>query len=121
MLNGLMTKTLSLVLLLIAMAPAIVGQVGRPDINRADGEDKTLLGSIRGRVVLPDGNYISKNVKVTLQTMRDTIATIYTDNQGQFEFPDLIPGNYQVEVDPTDREHFDVSNEPVQVFKGAPS
>jgi tetratricopeptide (TPR) repeat protein len=103
------------------LASVTQAQVARPDIGRPVQEDKTLLGSIRGRILLPSGNFISTNEKVTLLTFRDTIATIYTDGQGQFEFPDLGPGNYQIELDPTDREHFQVSVERVQVFKGAPS
>jgi Flp pilus assembly protein TadD len=45
---------------------------------------------------------------------------IYADNQGQFEFPGLAPGNYQLEIE-GDRQRFEVSTEPVRVFKGAPS
>lgn len=90
-------------------------------MGRSGQEDKTALGSIRGRVLLPSGNFVSTNEKVTLLTFRDTVGVIYTDGQGQFEFPDLNPGNYQLEVDPTDRQHFQVSMETVQVFKGAPS
>lgn len=103
-------------------------QIDRPRSDKDKGalgrgaeDDRMVRGSIRGRVLLPGGNYVSANVKVTLQTPRETIAVIYTDSQGQFVFPDLLPGNYHIEIDPTDREHFDVSSEPVQVFKGVPS
>jgi Flp pilus assembly protein TadD len=64
---------------------------------------------------------VNTNVRVTLQTLRETINTIFTDSQGQFEFSDLNPGNYQVQADPTDRNNFDVTTEFVQVFRGAPS
>ena len=96
-------------------------QPDTPEIRRPNAEDKTPRGGIRGRVLLPDGNYVSGNVKVTLQTLRETVATIFTDSAGQFDFPDLVPGNYQIEVDPTDRTHFEVTNEQVQVFKSVPS
>jgi tetratricopeptide (TPR) repeat protein len=56
-----------------------------------------------------------------LQTLRGTVAVIYTENQGQFEFEELRPGNYQIEVDPTDRQQFELSTESVQVYKGMPS
>jgi tetratricopeptide (TPR) repeat protein len=102
-------------------ASVVQAQGTKPDIGRPVQEDRSVFGSIRGRVLLPSGNFISTNEKVTLLTFRDTVATIYTDGQGQFEFPDLNPGTYQVEVDPTDRQHFQVSIEQVQVFKGAPS
>jgi tetratricopeptide (TPR) repeat protein len=103
------------------LASVVQAQGTRPDMGRPVQEDRTVFGSIRGRVLLPSGNFVSTNEKVTLLTFRDTVATIYTDGQGQFEFPDLNPGTYQVEVDPTDRQSFQVSIEQVQVFKGAPS
>lgn len=56
-----------------------------------------------------------------MQTLRGTVAVIYTDSQGQFEFEDLRPGNYQIEIDPTDRLKFEPSTEAVQVHKGVPS
>lgn len=110
---------------LLVLVAAVEAQ-DKPELSRRSDDDNkvdkaAVFGSIRGRIMLPDGNYVNTNVKVTLQTLRDTINTIYTDSQGQFEFPDLIPGNYQIEVDPTDREKFDISNESVQVFKGMPS
>ena len=103
---------------------AAMAQVDKPELSRRGedkSEDKSILGSIRGRVLMTDGSYVNTNVRVTLQTLRETIAIIYTDSQGQFEFPDLIPGNYQIEIDPTDREHFEPSNEAVQVFRAVPS
>jgi tetratricopeptide (TPR) repeat protein len=71
--------------------------------------------------MLADGTYVSTNVKVTLQTLRGTVATIFTDNQGQFEFPELSAGNYQIEIEPTDRAKFDPGSESIEVFKGIPS
>ncbi|MGZ8842384.1 MAG: tetratricopeptide repeat protein [Pyrinomonadaceae bacterium] len=110
---------------LLVLVAAVEAQ-DKPELSRRSDDDNkvdkaAVFGSIRGRIMLPDGNYVNTNVKVTLQTLRDTINTIYTDSQGQFEFPDLIPGNYQIEVDPTDRGKFDPSSESVQVFKGLPS
>jgi len=111
----------SLIAAWLALAWVTQAQGTRPEIGRPVQEDKTALGSIRGRILLPSGNFVSTNEKVTLLTFRDTVATIYTDGQGQFEFPDLVAGKYLVEVDPADREHFEVSAEAVQVFKGTPS
>jgi tetratricopeptide (TPR) repeat protein len=114
------------VLLSLFVLVAAAEAQDKPELSRRSDDDNKVgkapvFGSIRGRIMLPDGNYVNTNVKVTLQTLRDTINTIYTDSQGQFEFPDLIPGTYQIEVDPTDREKFEVSSESVQVFKGTPS
>lgn len=121
-----MSSAARYVLLLLALGLCgstwvIQAQVDRPEINRPSPEDRSVLGSIRGRILLPGGNFVSTNVKITLQTLRETMATIYTDNQGQFEFDGLLPGNYLLEIDPTDRQQFDVSTESVQVFKGMPS
>jgi tetratricopeptide (TPR) repeat protein len=114
-------RALSIAIFLLTLASALQAQVGQPEINRPNRDDKSAFGSIRGRITLPDGNYVNGSVKVTLQTLRGTVNTIFSDNQGQFEFPDLIPGNYQIEADPTDWNSFDVTIESIQVFKGAPS
>ena len=102
--------------------PAAVtkAQVGRPESPNLTETDPSVFGSIRGRVLLPGGDFVNSNVKVTLQTSRGTVAVIYSDTQGQFEFDELRPGNYQVEVDPTDQQ-FELSTESVQVYKGMPS
>ena len=106
---------------LSASASGIKAQAGRPASPNQTETDQTAFGSIRGRVLLPNGDFVSSNVKVTLQTLRGTVAVIYTENQGQFEFEELRPGSYQIEVDPTEREQFELSTESVQVFKGMPS
>jgi Flp pilus assembly protein TadD len=102
------------VLILCVSASA---QKGRPTSQESD---KTGLGSIRGRIVLPGGAFFNESVKITLETLRETISVIYTDTQGQFEFPGLAPGNYKIEIE-GDRQRFEVSTESVQVFKGTPS
>jgi tetratricopeptide (TPR) repeat protein len=116
-------RILTLFCILVSSTSVIQSQVTRPQNNaRPDAEiDVAALGSIRGRVLTPGGNYISASVKVTLQTLRETVAVVFTENQGQFEFAEVRPGNYQLEIDPTDRQQFDVSIEAVQVFKGMPS
>jgi tetratricopeptide (TPR) repeat protein len=63
---------------------------------------------------------VSQSVKLTLQTLREDGVSIYTDSQGQFEFPNLAPGNYKIEVD-ADRQRFEVFTQNVQVFRGVPS
>lgn len=69
---------------------------------------------------MPGGFFVSENIKITLLTLRETMATVYSDNQGQFEFPGLVPGNYKLEVE-GDRQRYEVTTEAVQVFKGTPS
>src|SRR5258708_1938339 len=93
-------------------------QIGKRGITNE--ADKTSHGSIRGRIVLPGGAFVNESIKITLLTLRETISVIYADTQGQFEFPGLAPGNYKLEIE-GDRQRFEVSTEPVQVFKGTPS
>jgi tetratricopeptide (TPR) repeat protein len=82
--------------------------------------DKMSYGSVRGRVVMPDGSTVTQSVKLTLRTFRESATVIFTDNQGQFEFPNLVPGNYKLEVE-ADRQLFEVFTENVQVFRGTPT
>jgi len=116
-----LSRFLSLAIVLFSSVLAVSAQTDRPELANRPERDKSALGSIRGRLLLPDGRHFNANVKVTLQTLRGTVIVVFTDNQGQFEFSELVPGNYQIEVEPTDRNQFDTSNEDVQVFRGAPS
>src|SRR5437016_14158447 len=91
-------------LFLVSLVMAICGlgtlaQSSKPTFQPR-AADNTGSGSIRGRVVLRDGSFVSESVKLTLQTLREESGvTIYTDSQGQFEFSNLAPGNYKIEVD----------------------
>ena len=69
---------------------------------------------------MPGGAFVGENVKVSLLTLRGAETTIYTDSQGWFEFHGLTPGNYEVQVE-TAGVDYDVINQAVQVFRGAPS
>ena len=105
-------------LAVLVLCVAASAQIKRPSIE--EDADKTGRGSIKGRVVLSSGNFITESIKVSLLTLRETVSVIYTENQGQFEFSGLVPGNYKLEAE-GDRQRFEVSTEPVQVFRGAPS
>ena len=76
-------------------------------------------GSIRGRVVQPNGNLLNEAVLVRLENIRGVKSTAYTDNQGQFNFPGLAPGIYYVVVDGDNRQ--DGGNVTVEVYTNAPS
>lgn len=106
--------------LVLGLTSLVQGQ-DLPEIRSPSAPDKSMFGSIRGRILLPEGNYVSVNVRITLTTLRGPVAVIYTDNQGQFEFEQIAPGNYQIEVEPTDRQQFEASSEGVQVFRGTPA
>lgn len=115
-----LSRLISVTGLLVGSALVASAQ-GRPELPASPEFDKKVLGSIRGRVLLPDGTPLAGTARISLRTFRDTIASVYTDNQGQFEFSELPPGNYQVEIEPTDREHLEDITDAVQVYRGAPS
>jgi tetratricopeptide (TPR) repeat protein len=74
-------------------------------------------GSIRGRVILPSGGFLSESVRITLQTTRGVESSVFTDEQGRFEFTRLSAGNYEVVVEPDSRK-WQVSSEKVEVVRG---
>jgi tetratricopeptide (TPR) repeat protein len=94
-------------------------QSRRPDTDSTETV-RSSKGGIRGRVIMPDGAFVTEPVKVTLQSFRDTLAIVYTETQGQFEFEELAPASYRLEIE-ADRQKFEVVSEPVQVFRGMPS
>jgi tetratricopeptide (TPR) repeat protein len=73
--------------------------------------------AIRGRVVLPGGGFLSEGVRISLQTIRGTDSTVYTDSTGAFQFTRLTPGRYQVVVE-ADSRRFEVSTESIEVTRG---
>jgi len=111
MLKLIRTSTaLAAVLVFSAAAAAQIGGQGRP-----------LPGSIRGRVLLPDGRPVTSPVKVSLRQLRGERSMIYTDNEGQFVFGSVDAGVYTVEVeDDRERKH-ETGSERVEVFPNSPS
>jgi len=77
-------------------------------------------GSIRGKVVLPSGAPLNIAASIRLETMRGVRRDAYTDNSGQFNFPELIPGIYQVVVE-ADRTIYDLVSAQVEVFPRTPA
>ena len=90
----------------------------RPTMPIPSGE--SAGGSIRGRVVLQNGSPLSEAVRISLFVMRGTQSVSYTDQQGQFEFRGLPPGEYAIEAE-GDKQRFEVTRESVQVYRGMPS
>jgi len=66
--------------------------------------------------VLPDGSFLSEGVRISLQTIRGTDSTVYTDDNGRFEFSRLSPGRYQVIVE-ADPRRFEVATESVEIAR----
>jgi tetratricopeptide (TPR) repeat protein len=88
--------------------------------GRSTESARTSLGSIRGRVILPSGAYTDEAVKITMSTLRGTLATIYTESQGVFEFSEIPAGTYYLEFE-ADRRRFHPVQETIQVYRGMPS
>ncbi len=66
--------------------------------------------------MLPDGSFLSEGVRISLQTIRGTDSTVYTDDNGRFEFNRLSPGRYQVVVE-ADPRRFEVATESVEIAR----
>lgn len=88
--------------------------------GRSTDSVRTSQGSIRGRVILPSGAHTDEAIKITMSTLRGTLATIYAESQGAFEFPEIPPGTYYLEFE-ADRRRFHPVQETVQVYRGMPS
>jgi Tfp pilus assembly protein PilF len=71
----------------------------------------------RGKVVFENGAPMNLAVRVSLLNPRGTQDLTVSDNQGQFEFRGLVPGDYTVEVE-GDQLKFEVSREAVHIFGG---
>lgn len=78
----------------------------------------TQTGSIKGRVILESGAFVSEALRVTLSNARGTQALIYTDNQGRFDIPGLSPANYLLEVE-GDSSRFETAREDIEVRRGS--
>ncbi len=91
--------------------------VDRTRPSRSGGES-TTLGSVKGKVLLPNGSPMTEAVKVTLQVMRGDLVVVYTDQQGQFEMTSLAPGQYTLQVDADRERRFEVASEGILVQRG---
>lgn len=103
-------------LLLFGCAATVVAQVPRqptplPTSNSSSG------GTIRGRVVLPGGGFLTESVRISLQTIRGTDASVFTDNTGRFEFTRLASGRYQIVVE-ADPRLYESATESVEIVRG---
>lgn len=103
----------------LALTVAVSAQVSRPQ-RPSPIEVDTTSGSIRGRVLMPEGSPFNGTARLTLQAMNGGQVVIFTDYQGQFNFGEVSSGNYTLEVD-GDRQIFTPVSQGVQVFRGAPT
>ena len=103
--------------LVLCFAASLVGHAQVSSAN--PNSDIGAGGLIRGRVVLPNGAFLSEGVRVSLATIRGVEASVFTDNSGRFEFSRLIPGKYQVAAE-ADRERFEIVTESIEVVRNQP-
>src|SRR5947207_3193817 len=82
--------------------------------NRSTSPDSSSGGTIRGKVLLPSGGFVSQSIRISLQTVRGIDSTVFTDNNGTFEFTRLNPGRYQVVVD-ADPRLYETSSESIEI------
>jgi len=80
----------------------------------------SATGSISGRVMLPNGEYVTHSVRISLETSRGVKSSVFTDNQGQFIFRSLAPGLYQVIVE-GDKTQWETTQVNTEVFPASPS
>ena len=81
---------------------------------------QSLPGSIRGRIVLPNGGLVDEAALVRLESSRGVRANSFTDNQGNFSFRGIPAGIYEVIVE-ADKNLFDPVSMTVEVFPNSPS
>jgi tetratricopeptide (TPR) repeat protein len=115
-------KVSAFILLIVVLAGTVAGQkVQRPATSRDDAPGgSTGTGSIRGRVLTPEGAPLQEAARIVLQSSNGGQYTIFTDYQGQFNFPGLEPGSYTLEVE-ADHSRFELASQSVQVYAGMPA
>jgi tetratricopeptide (TPR) repeat protein len=57
---------------------------------------------IEGRVLLPSGRAVERNVRITLSNARSNLNTFYSDKHGEFQITNLSEGIYYVKADVDD-------------------
>ena len=113
---------LSLIVVLAVMFAASTSHAQgiRPSTiaNPGASSAESATGSVRGRVVYPSGTFGGETMRITVQSLRGTQTTTYTDNQGLFEIRSLPVGNYTIEVEP-DKLRFENTSEHIEIYKGS--
>ena len=79
-----------------------------PDTNNA---------VIQGRVTLPSGFAAKRYVRITLRNTQSVLATIYTNNSGEFQIRNLSEGTYYVQAEVPD-ESFEPATASVALGRG---
>jgi tetratricopeptide (TPR) repeat protein len=120
LLMRLSSRHIGIILALVAFRGFCGGGVTAQTKQPGAPTASTSSGSISGRVIFPDGSFLTESKRITLQTIRGVSASVFTDPQGQFQFGDLSAGSYQVVIE-GDRDRFETTTQKVEVVRGYPS
>jgi tetratricopeptide (TPR) repeat protein len=101
---------------LLIFSVQAAAQIGAPPPPR-----RVSVGSIRGRVLLPNGRPVTESVKVTLRLVRGDRTVAYTDTDGSFQLNRVEPGVYTVEAEADRERKYEPTSERVEVFPDMPS
>jgi len=95
--------------------------VAASQIGNATPPTRVEPGSIRGRVLMPDGAPVTEPIKVTLHVMRGEQTILYTDSEGMFQIENLSPGSYTVVAEADRERKYEIVSENIQVYPRSPS
>jgi tetratricopeptide (TPR) repeat protein len=96
-------------------------EVAAAQVTAATPPPRTEPGSIRGRVVMPNGAPITAPVKIILRVLRGEQSILYTDSEGMFKIENLSPGPYTVEAEDDRERKYETVSVNIEVYPRSPS
>ncbi|HST52961.1 MAG TPA: tetratricopeptide repeat protein [Pyrinomonadaceae bacterium] len=103
------------------LAILVFSEIAAAQAVSATTPTRTDPGSIRGRVLMPNGAPVVEPIKVTLRVMRGEQSVLYTDSEGLFQIDNLSPGSYTIEAEADRERKYEIISERVQVYARSPS
>ena len=95
-------------------APARAQQEAEPQTGIADFNNAV----IQGRVTLPSGFAAKRYVRITLSNAHSVLATVYTNNSGEFQLRNLAEGIYYVQAEVQDGSYEPAAVKRVELGRG---
>ena len=92
-------RSLSNLILLVALNTALVQGVSAQSGGGVDTTGTGGLHTIQGRIYFPSGRRNDARIKVKLQSVNSGELSVFSDSNGGFTFKGLEPGSYAVVVD----------------------
>ena len=86
----------------VAFWCALMASVVCAQIESTHRSADTNNAVIEGRVTLPSGRPVDRNVRITLKNARSNLNTLYSDKHGEFQFTNLTEGIYYVQAEVDD-------------------